>query len=78
MSEESQTPQPVPGPEARQWAMFATSQPSTAWFSLWQSLGPLIVWQIGRIDPFVGFTGNPEALNFQISVALKAALLCSC
>lgn len=76
MSDESQVPQPVPGPEARQWAMFCHF---AAFFGLvfpfGNLLGPLIVWQIKKdLDPFVDVQGK-EALNFQISVAL-AMLLC--
>ena len=76
MSDEFQAPQPVPGPEARQWAMFCHF---AAFLGLvipfGNLLGPLIVWQIKKdFDPFVDAQGK-EALNFQISVAL-AALLC--
>ena len=76
MSDEFQAPQPVPGPEARQWAMFCHF---AAFLGLvipfGNLLGPLIVWQIKKdLDPFVDDQGK-EALNFQISVAL-AALLC--
>ncbi len=76
MSDESQAPQPVPGTEARQWAMFCHF---AAFLGLvipfGNLLGPLIVWQIKKdLDPFVDAQGK-EALNFQISVAL-AALLC--
>ena len=76
MSGESQAPQPVPGPEAHQWAMFCHF---AAFLGLvipfGNLLGPLIVWQIKKdLDPFVDAQGK-EALNFQISVAL-AALLC--
>ncbi|NMY50411.1 DUF4870 domain-containing protein [Pseudomonas sp. WS 5011] len=76
MSDEFQAPQPVPGPEARQWAMFCHF---AAFLGLvipfGNLLGPLIVWQIKKdLDPFVDAQGK-EALNFQISVAL-AALLC--
>lgn len=76
MSDEFQAPQPVPGPEARQWAMlchFAAFLGLVIPFG--NLLGPLIVWQIKKdLDPFVDAQGK-EALNFQISVAL-AALLC--
>ena len=76
MSDEFQAPQPVPGPEARQWAMFCHF---AAFLGLvipfGNLLGPLIVWQIKKdLDPFVDAQGK-EALNFQISMAL-AALLC--
>ena len=76
MSDEFQAPQPVPGPEACQWAMFCHF---AAFLGLvipfGNLLGPLIVWQIKKdLDPFVDAQGK-EALNFQISVAL-AALLC--
>ncbi|MGE6792192.1 hypothetical protein SAMN05216206_1335 [Pseudomonas guineae] len=76
MSDDPQTPQPVPGPEARQWAMlchFAAFLGLVIPFG--NLLGPLIVWQIKKdLDPFVDAQGK-EALNFQISVAL-AVMLC--
>lgn len=76
MNDEAQAPQPIPGPEARQWAMFCHF---AAFLGLvipfGNLLGPLIIWQIKKdLDPFVDAQGK-EALNFQISVAL-AALLC--
>ncbi|GIZ13731.1 DUF4870 domain-containing protein [Pseudomonas sp. NCCP-436] len=76
MSEEFQVPQPTPGREARQWAMFCHF---AAFLGLivpfGNLLGPLIVWQLKKdLDPFVDAQGK-EALNFQISVAL-ATLLC--
>ncbi|WP_415754190.1 DUF4870 domain-containing protein [Pseudomonas leptonychotis] len=76
MSEESQAPQSVPGPEARQWAMFCHFAAFLGLvFPFGNLLGPLIIWQIKKdLDPFVDAQGK-EALNFQISVAL-AALLC--
>jgi len=76
MSDESQAPLPVPGPEARQWAMFCHFAAFLGLvFPFGNLLGPLIVWQIKKdLDPFVDAQGK-EALNFQISVAL-AAVLC--
>jgi hypothetical protein len=76
MSDEFQAPQPVPSPEARQWAMFCHFAAFLGLvFPFGNLLGPLIVWQIKKdLDPFVDAQGK-EALNFQISVAL-AALLC--
>lgn len=76
MIDESQAPQPLPGSEARQWAMFCHF---AAFLGLvipfGNLLGPLIIWQIKKdLDPFVDAQGK-EALNFQISVSL-AALLC--
>lgn len=76
MIDESQVPKPLPGPEARQWAMFCHF---AAFLGLvipfGNLLGPLIIWQIKKdLDPFVDAQGK-EALNFQISVSL-AALLC--
>lgn len=76
MIDESRVPQPLPGPEARQWAMFCHF---AAFLGLvipfGNLLGPLIIWQIKKdLDPFVDAQGK-EALNFQISVSL-AALLC--
>jgi uncharacterized Tic20 family protein len=67
---------PVPGQQARQWAMFCHF---AAFFGLvfpfGNLLGPLVVWQIKKdIDPFVDEQGK-EALNFQISVSL-AVMLC--
>ena len=77
MSDEFQAPQPVPSPEARQWAMFCHFA-AFGWLlapMIGNVIGPLIVWQIKKdLDPFVDAQGK-EALNFQISVAL-AALLC--
>ncbi|WP_397377530.1 DUF4870 domain-containing protein [Pseudomonas sp.] len=76
MSDEPLAPQPTPGPEARQWAMFCHFAAFLGLvFPFGNLLGPLIVWQIKKdLDPFVDAQGK-EALNFQISVAL-AALLC--
>ena len=76
MIDESRAAQPVPGPEARQWAMFCHFAAFLGLvFPFGNLLGPLIVWQIKKdLDPFVDAQGK-EALNFQISVAL-AALLC--
>ncbi len=67
---------PMPGPEARQWAMLCHF---SAFLGLLipfgNLLGPLIVWQIKReLDPFVDDQGR-EALNFHITVAI-AALVC--
>ncbi|MBF7728730.1 DUF4870 domain-containing protein [Pseudomonas sp. N040] len=67
--------QPELSPEVRQWAMFCHF---AAFFGLifpfGNLLGPLIVWQIKKdLHPFVDEQGK-EALNFQISVALAAAL----
>jgi uncharacterized Tic20 family protein len=76
MSDEPQALQPVPGPEARQWAMFCHFAAFLGLvFPFGNLLGPLIIWQIKKdLDPFVDAQGK-EALNFQISVAL-AAVLC--
>jgi uncharacterized Tic20 family protein len=76
MNDEPQAPQPVPGPEARQWAMFCHFAAFLGLvFPFGNLLGPLIIWQIKKdLDPFVDAQGK-EALNFQISVAL-AAVLC--
>lgn len=76
MSDEFQAPQPAPGPEARQWAMFCHFAAFLGLvFPFGNLLGPLIIWQIKKdLDPFVDAQGK-EALNFQISVAL-AAVLC--
>ena len=76
MSDEPLAPQPIPGPEARQWAMFCHFAAFLGLVFPFGNLhGPLIVWQIKKdLDPFVDAQGK-EALNFQVSVAL-AALLC--
>jgi hypothetical protein len=76
VTDDPQTPQPMPSQEARQWAMFCHF---AAFFGLvfpfGNLLGPLIVWQIKKdLDPFIDEQGK-EALNFQISVAL-AMVLC--
>ncbi|MGP0174106.1 DUF4870 domain-containing protein [Pseudomonas sp. NCHU5208] len=75
MSEEFQVPQPAPSQEARQWAMFCHFAAFLGLvFPFGNLLGPLIVWQVKKdMDPFVDAQGK-EALNFQISVALAAAL----
>jgi hypothetical protein len=76
VSEDPQVPQPAPGQEARQWAMFCHFAAFLGLvFPFGNLIGPLIVWQIKKdLDPFVDAQGK-EALNFQISVAL-AIVLC--
>ncbi len=66
----------LPGPQARQWAMFAHLSGFLGCLIPFGSLiGPLLVWQLKKDqDPFIDDQGK-EALNFQISVAL-AGLLC--
>lgn len=66
---------PQPSKEARQWAMFCHLSALVGIFIPFGSLiGPLIIWQIKReSDPFIDAQGK-EALNFQITVAIAAAI----
>jgi hypothetical protein len=63
---------PVPGPKARQWAMFCHYS-AFFWFlapMIANVLGPLIIWQLKKdMDPFVDQQGK-EALNFQITFSI--------
>jgi uncharacterized Tic20 family protein len=78
MNDEFQAPQPVPSPEARQWAMLCHFA-AFAWVlapMVGNVIGPLIAWQLKKdLDPFVDQQGK-EALNFQITVSL-ALMICS-
>lgn len=77
MNDDSQAPQPVPGPEARKWAMLCHFA-AFAWVlapMVGNVIGPLIAWQLKKdIDPFVDQQGK-EALNFQITVSI-ALMIC--
>ncbi|WP_434559949.1 DUF4870 domain-containing protein [Pseudomonas sp. Z5-35] len=66
---------PQPGKEARQWAMFCHLSALLGIFIPFGSLiGPLVIWQLKReSDPFIDAQGK-EALNFQITVAIAAAI----
>lgn len=63
---------PVPGREARHWAMFCHYS-AFFWFlapMIGNVLGPLIIWQLKKeTDPFVDQQGK-EALNFQITFSI--------
>ena len=60
-----------PGPEERQWAMFAHLSALIGFVIPFGTIiGPLIVWQMKKIEmPFVAEQAV-EALNFQITVAI--------
>ncbi|WP_434570906.1 DUF4870 domain-containing protein [Pseudomonas sp. Z1-14] len=66
---------PQPSREARQWAMFCHLSALLGIFIPFGSLiGPLVIWQLKReSDPFIDAQGK-EALNFQITVAIAAAI----
>lgn len=66
---------PQPSREARQWAMFCHLSALLGIFIPFGSLiAPLIIWQVKReSDPFIDAQGK-EALNFQITVAIAAAI----
>ena len=66
---------PKPSQEVRQWAMFChLSALLGIWIPFGNLIGPLILWQMKReTDPFIDAQGK-EALNFQITVAIAAAI----
>ncbi|MFJ2284674.1 DUF4870 domain-containing protein [Pseudomonas sp. NPDC087803] len=66
---------PRPSHEVRQWAMFChLSALLGIWIPFGNLIGPLILWQMKReTDPFIDAQGK-EALNFQITVAIAAAI----
>lgn len=70
--------QPVgPGPdrESQQWGMIAHLSALVGFVIPFGNLiGPLVVWQLKKENPFVADQGK-EALNFQITVSI-AALVC--
>lgn len=72
---DEQLPLPVPSREVRQWAMFChLSALLGIWIPFGSLIGPLILWQVKReMDPFIDDQGK-EALNFQITVAIAAAI----
>ncbi len=75
--EKTLPPSGAPGPEVRQWGMFAHLAGFLGYLlpGIGQLIGPLLVWQLKKdLDPFVDDQGK-EALNFQITVTLLA-LLC--
>lgn len=67
---------PLPSPEARQWAMLC-HYAAFAWLlapMIGNVIGPLILWQLKKdVDPFVDDQGR-EAVNFQITFSLLLAL----
>lgn len=71
MDEERQLA-PLPGPEARQWAMLC-HYAAFFWLlapMIGNVLGPLVVWQLKKdSDPFVDRQGK-EAFNFQLTYSL--------
>jgi uncharacterized Tic20 family protein len=66
---------PQPSREARQWAMFCHLSALLGIFIPFGSLiAPLVIWQVKReSDPFIDAQGK-EAMNFQITVAIAAAI----
>ena len=72
---EEQNLSPTPSPEARQWAMFCHFAAFAGLLIPFGNLlGPLVVWQLKReSDPFIDKQGK-ESLNFQITVAIAAAI----
>ena len=66
---------PEPSRDARKWAMFCHFSAFLGmWFPFGSLIGPLILWQVKReSDPFIDDQGK-EALNFQITVAIAAAI----
>jgi uncharacterized Tic20 family protein len=66
---------PQPSREARQWAMFCHLSALLGIFIPFGSLiAPLVIWQLKReSDPFIDAQGK-EAMNFQITVAIAAAI----
>ncbi len=72
---DSQSPIPKPASEIRQWAMFCHLAAFLGLvFPFGNLIGPLILWQIKKeVDPFIDAQGK-EALNFQITVSLAAAV----
>ncbi len=72
---DSQSPVPKPASEIRQWAMFCHLAAFLGLvFPFGNLIGPLILWQLKKeVDPFIDAQGK-EALNFQITVSLAAAV----
>jgi len=71
----SPVPTPLSESDARMWAMLTHLSALTGFFTIIGSLvGPLIVWQIQKEkSAFVDFHGK-EAVNFNITVAIAAAI----
>ena len=69
------TPVPFNESDARMWAMLAHLSALTGIFTVVGSVvGPLIVWQIQKEkSAFIDYHGK-EALNFNITVAIAAAV----
>lgn len=64
-----------PGRESQQWGMIAHLSALVGFIIPFGNLiGPLVVWQMKKEDPFVVDQGK-EALNFQITVAI-AVFVC--
>jgi len=60
--------------EARQWAMFAHLSALIGFvIPFGNIIGPLVIWQVRKDMPFVADQGK-EALNFQITVCIAAAV----
>lgn len=63
-----------PGAEARQWAMFSHLSALCGFLIPFGNLiGPLIIWQLKKDDPFVDSQGK-EAVNFQITVSIAGVI----
>ncbi|MFD2570135.1 DUF4870 domain-containing protein [Spirosoma soli] len=71
----SPTPVPMSQSDERMWAMLTHLSALTGLFTLVGSLvGPLIIWQIQKEkSAFVDFHGK-EAVNFNITMAIAAAI----
>lgn len=66
----------TPSAESRQWAMISHLSALVGFLIPFGNLiGPLVVWQVKKADPFVDAQGK-EALNFQITITL-AGMICA-
>ena len=76
MSEQNSQTGGATGSEERQWGMFAHLAALAGFIIPFGNLiGPLVVWQMKKVEmPFVDDQGR-ESLNFQITVTL-AVLVC--
>lgn len=60
--------------EAQQWGMFAHLSALVGFvIPFGNVIGPLVIWQLKKDIPFVADQGK-EALNFQITVTIAAAI----